>query len=689
MSEIKELIEKYPYFDESISVDLRVLLIINRLSLKEKFKLLSGKSFSLWKTKPIKRLKIKSLGMTDGPHGISYHSSFKKNTKFPCAKCLSSTWNTSLTEKYGVALAEEARAVGRHLLLAPGINIDRSPLNGRTFEYLSEDPYLTKELAIPLVKGVQSKGIGACIKHFAVNNQETNRKRISSEIGERTLRELYLYAFEEVVKKADPWAVMSSYNKINGIYASENKELLSDILIDEWGFKGFIVSDWWATKPITTPETCIKAGLSLEMPKPFAYKLRRLRKAFKKKKFGIKELDFIVERLLRVMVQVGLFDTTPKSEGKRNTTEHKKLARQIAEEGMVLLKNKNNILPLDRTKIKTVAIVGPNAKKKYGKIHYGGSAAVVPLYEVTAYEGIKAKCGNAITITSDASKADVCIFVGGLDHSRGQDCENRDRMNLELPEKQVELLKETIKQNKKTIVVLISGSPISMKAWHEKVPAILQAWHSGQEGGHVIADILFGDINPSGKLPITFPKALLDSPAHADEKTYPGIEDETDENNRFKVYYDEGIFVGYKHFDKNEIEPLFPFGYGLSYTTFEISKGKLSTYDLTDDELMKVTLDIENTGKRAGLEVIQLYIGAKKSKVPKAVKELIGFSKVTLEPGEKKQIEFVINESVLDYYDSNADAWITEDGKYILYVGNSSRNIYFTQEFNYKSTKPE
>ena len=618
MQNNQEFLEKYPYYDHGLSINERIYLLLKRLTLKEKFKLLSGKHFSWWLTKPIRRLKIKPMGMTDGPNGVSFHSSLRKNTKFPCTKCMSATWNQSLAEKCGQAIAEEVRAVGKHILLAPGINIDRTPLNGRTFEYYSEDPYLTKELAIPYIKGVQSQKIGACVKHYAVNNQEINRRKVSVEVGERTLREIYLRAFEEIVKKADPWIVMGSYNKINGIYGCENKELIRDLLMDQWGFNGYVVSDWFASRTFTDPEKSIKAGLSLEMPKPYVYKMNRLKKAFRSRKFTEKELDFVIERLLRVMFQVGLFDLTNDSEGKRNTEEHKKIAREIAEAGMVLLKNENNILPLDKTKIKSIAVVGPNATKKMGKIHYGGSAAVIPPYETIPLEGIKGKCGIAIKIVNNPEIADICLFIGGLNHNKGQDCENADRTNLELPEEQIELLEETIKQNKKTIVVLINGSPISMKQWHEKVPAILEAWHPGQEGGHVIADILFGDVNPSGKLPITFPKALKDSPAHKSSKTYPGNE---------KVYYEEGIYVGYRYFDKEKIDPLYPFGYGLSYTTFSVSNVKLSTYDLVEDELMKITLNIENKGERTGSEVIQLSIG------------------------------------------------------------NSSRDIYFTQQFNYKTTE--
>ncbi|NHK32330.1 MAG: glycosyl hydrolase, partial [Asgard group archaeon] len=664
-----EFLKKYPYYDQELSINERVYLLLKRLTLEEKFKLLSGKSFSWWYTKPIRRMKIKPMGLTDGPHGVSFHSSLRKNTKFPCTKCLSSTWNTSLVEKCGHAIAEEVRAVGKHILLAPGINIDRTPLNGRTFEYYSEDPFLTKELAIPFVKGVQSQKIGACVKHYAANNQETERRTISVEVGDRTLREIYLRAFEETVKKVDPWVVMGSYNKINGIYACENKELLCDLLMKQWGFNGFVVSDWHATKPFTQPELSIKAGLSLEMPKPHVYKMRKLRKAFRNRKFTEKDLDFVIERLLRVMFQVGLFDSTNVPEGKRNTLEHKQLARKIAEEGIVLLKNEKNILPLDKTKIKSIAIIGPNATKKMGKFIYGGSAAVIPQYERTPLEGIKSKCGNDIKIVKDPELADVCIFVGGLNHDKGQDCEGADRTSLELPEEQIELLMKTIKQNKKIIVVLISGSPISMKKWHKKVPAILEAWHPGQEGSYAIADILFGDVNPSGKLPITFPKKLKDSSAHKSTKTYPGND---------KVYYDEGIFVGYRHFDKKGIEPLFPFGYGLSFTTFSLSNAKLSTYDLVEDELMKITLDVENNGERTGSEVIQLYIGNNNPDIHRPIKELVGFRKITLKPGEKKKIEFTLSEESLKHYDSNTEKWITDSGKYTLYVGNSSRDIYFT-----------
>ncbi|NHJ40261.1 MAG: glycosyl hydrolase, partial [Asgard group archaeon] len=625
-----DFLEKYPYYDQKLSLNERVYLLLKRLTLNEKFKLLSGKNFSWWYTKPINRLKIKKMGMTDGPHGVSFHSSFRKNTKFPSAKCLSATWNPSLAEKCGLAIAEEVRAVGKHILLAPGINIDRTPLNGRTFEYYSEDPYLTKEIAIPYVKSVQNQRIAACVKHYAVNNQEKNRRKVSAEIGERTLREIYLRAFEETVKQADPWVIMGSYNKINGIYACENKELIRDLLFNEWDFNGFVVSDWFATRKFTNPEKSIKAGLSLEMPRPIVYKMNKLRKAFRKGKFTEKELDFVIERLLKVMFQVGLFDLTNVPEGSRNTKPHRQIAREIAEEGMVLLKNEKNILPLDKTKIKSIAIVGPNATKKMGKIHYGGSAAVISQYEITPLKGIKRKCGKNIKIVKNPESADICLFIGGLNHDLGKDCENRDRLDLELPKEQIELLKETIKQNKNTIVILINGSPISMNDWHDKVPAILEAWYPGQEGGYVIADILFGDINPSGKLPITFPKKIEDSPAHKSSRTYPGEDG--------KVYYDEGIFIGYRHFDKENLEPLYPFGFGLSYTLFSISNAKLSTYDLVEDELMKITLNVENNGEIKGSEVIQLYIGCNEPKAPRPNKELVGFKKITLEPGEKKKI---------------------------------------------------
>ncbi|MFW9921957.1 MAG: glycoside hydrolase family 3 C-terminal domain-containing protein [Candidatus Thorarchaeota archaeon] len=672
----QDFLEKYPYYNEQLDIEKRVSLLMERLTLKEKFKLLSGRIFSLWVTSPIRRLKVKSLGMSDGPNGLSFHSSWGRNTKYPTVKCLAASWNRDLAERYGKIVAEEVRGVGRHIILAPGVNIDRTPLNGRTFEYYSEDPYLTKELAIPYVKGVQSQRIGACFKHYATNNQETNRHTVSSEVDERTLNEIYLYAFKEIVQKADPWSAMGCYNRINGIYGCENKELLFDTLINKWGFSGYVVSDWWATKPLNNPANCIKAGLSLEMPRSYAYKMKLLAKSYAEGKFTDKDLDFVIHRLLRVMFRVGLFDDPEKlPKGSRHSEKQRTIAREIAEEGIVLLKNEKNILPLDETKVKTLAVIGPNADRKLGRLAYGGSAAVIPKYDITPLAGIKEFCGEKIEVVKDPVTADYCLLVLGLNHDKGQDCENIDRYNLSLPKKQIKLLEKTIKQNPNTIVILVNGSPLEMSDWIDKVPAILEAWYPGQEGGRAIADILFGKITPSGKLPITFPQKIEDSPAHKNKKTFPGDD---------KVFYEEGVFVGYRHFDKMKIEPLFPFGFGLSYTTFEYKNLKIDSQEISPKKQITVSVDITNTGKFTGAEIVQLYVGDLKASVDRPIKELKNFAKIKLQSGETKTVSMKISEDDLKFYDVKSHNWIAEEGEFNIYIGSSSRDIRFTEKITLK-----
>ncbi|MBD3190278.1 MAG: glycosyl hydrolase [Candidatus Heimdallarchaeota archaeon] len=664
----KKWLNKYPYFNSKLPLDKRIELLLAKLTLKDKFRLLSGRRFSFWTTKPIRRLKLKPLGMTDGPNGVAFHSSFRRNTQFPASKCLSATWNRSLANEYGIAVAQEVRAAGRHVLLAPGINIDRTPLNGRTFEYFSEDPYLTQEIATPFVKGVQSQRIAACIKHYVANNQETDRFLISAEVDERTLEEIYLRAFKEVTREANPWLVMACYNKVNGIYGCEHKKLLKEKLIEEWGFTGFVVSDWWASKYLSNPENCVQAGLSLEMPKPFAYKRRLLTRAFKEGKIAEEELDFVVRRLLRVMFLVGLFDPDDKiPEGKRNTQEHQNIARKIAQEGIVLLKNDNNLLPLSINRIEKIAVIGPNANKRMGRLLYGGSSAVIPPYEITPLRGLKEKIQGKIKLSNDPAAADVCIVFAGLNHDKGHDAENRDRTKLELPTEQIQLINQTIKQNPRTIIVLINGSPIAMNQWSDNVPAIIEAWYPGMEGGRAIADILFGDSNPSGKLPLTFPKSLSDSPAHqSPPRSYPG------ENG--KVYYEESIFVGYRYFDRENIEPLFPFGFGLSYTDFDFENLKIDKEKMAEDQSIEVSVDITNIGERAGGEVIQLYIQDDASTIERPLKELRGFEKIFLEPNESKIVKFNILNNDLAFYDVNKQSWVTEEGTFTVLVGNSSRD---------------
>jgi len=641
------------------------------MTLKEKFQSLTSPGIRrIYSTKPIKRLQIPSFRVSDGPLGVAYHSSsFSKCTRFPATIAVAAGWNRELVREMGIAMAKEIRAVNRHMILAPGANIARTPVNGRTFEYFSEDPYLTKELAIPLVQGVQSLRVGACIKHYAANNQEIDRRSSNSVVDERTLHEIYLRAFREIVREADPWSFMGSYNKINGVYGCENKYLIRDVLMERWGFKGFVMSDWFATRPIETAEGCINGGLSLEMPFPARYKQKTLMQAFEEGKFTEETLDDLVFRLLRVMILTGVFEERSSlPQGSRNTIEHQALAQRIAVEGMVLLKNKGNVLPLNLEGINTVSLAGPNLKKKFGRILSGGSSAVVAPYEITPLKGMKEKLKGKVEIVSDASRADVAIIFAGLNHSKGMDSESYDRPNLQLPEEQIELINATAKDNPNTIVVLIAGSPIAMDTWIGNVPAILDAWYPGMEGGRAIANILFGDASPSGKLPITFPQKLTDSPAHHSglPRNYPGDKEKA-------VYYEEGIFIGYRWFDENEIEPLFPFGFGLGYTTFDI--GDASILSKANDSFV-INIEVENTGEQIGAEVVQVYSHDLESLVERPPKELVGFEKVLLIPGESKEVSIRINSHDLMFYDIDSHNWCLEPGEFELQIGNSSRNIH-------------
>ncbi|MHA1112548.1 MAG: beta-glucosidase family protein, partial [Promethearchaeota archaeon] len=636
-----------------------------------------------WWTRRVKRLNIPKMGMSDGPNGVSLHSSgFRKCTQFPVTKCVAAAWDPELAEKTGVAMAEEVRAVNKHILLAPGINIDRTPLNGRTFEYFSEDPFLVKELTKPFVKGVQSQNIAVCVKHYVANNQEHERFKVSAEIDKRTLHEIYLRAFEDVVKETDPWSIMAAfedvvketdpwsimacYNKVNGIYGCENPYIMQKVLFDKWGYRGFVMSDWFATR-YTTTEGCINAGLSLEMPTPIVYKKKLLLKGIEEGKFTEQRIDDLLRKMLRIMFKTGVFSKNP-PKGGRNTPEHQKLAQKIAEEGIVLLKN-DGILPLDPNQKLKIAVKGRNAKKKMGRLGYGGSSAVVPPFEITPFDGLKSQ--KNVEIVDNPEEADFVLIFTGLNHNKHEDSENQDRLQLALPESEEKLINETKIQNPNTIVVLINGSPLAMDNWIKNIPAIVEAWFPGMMGGNAIANILFGHVNPSGKLPITFPKKIQDSPAHKTAATYPGTD---------KVMYSEGIFVGYRHFDENNIEPLFPFGFGLSYTTFELTKCELNKEALTSDDDFTIRVSVKNTGKMAGAEVVQVYATDIESSVERPPKELVGFGKIFLNPQEEKSIEISIKVKDFAFYDIKSDDWKVEAGRFKLLIGTSSRSIQFEKD---------
>ncbi len=667
----EEELAALPFRNMSLGLEERVEDLLGRLTLEEKFRLSVGiKAFF---TRPIKRLGIPYFKMCDGPHGIGPHSTNNiECTYFPTGICRTATWNPEMAEKFGVALAQEIREIGYHMSLGPGINIIRSPLCGRNFEYQTEDPYLNKIMATNIVNGLQSQRIAACVKHYVCNNQETNRHTVSCEVSERALQEIYLPAFKATVTEADAWSFMSCYNKVNGVYGCENKNLLKERLRDEWGFRGFVVTDWFATRWSESTEKAVNAGLSLEMPTAMKFRKTRLRKTFNEGKSTEETLNENIRRLLRVMFLVGLFDdgnTLPK--GSRNTPEHQTIARKIAEEGIVLLKNEDNLLPLDINKLSKIAVLGPNASEK--RSMGGGSSQVLPPYEITPLQGLEEKCKGKVDIITTPSEADIAIVFAGLNHTPGMDSESTDNTIFDLPEDQIELINNTIQENPKTIVVLISCI-VGMSEWVDKSPVIMQAWYPGMEGGHAIANLLFGDVNPSGKLPVTLPKKLLDSPDHLSKRTFPGDD---------KVFYDEGIFVGYRHFDTNNIEPLFPFGHGLSYTTFKYENIRITPEKISNDEEFTVSLDVTNSGERTGAEIVQVYVQDVESSVERPFKELKGFKKVLLKSGEKGMVTFDLDKSALSFYDEKNNCWKAEKGAFNILIGSSSRDIRLQNQIEY------
>jgi beta-glucosidase len=662
----------------------RIASLIKQMTLEEKISLLAGINF--WRTHAIERLGIPSIKVTDGPHGARTVDETNNNvtipaTCFPTAVGMAATWNTDLICRVGSALGEEARARGCSILLGPCVNIHRSPLGGRNFESYSEDPYLSARMAVAIISGIQSKKVSACVKHFALNNSEYQRMTISLEADERTMREIYFPSFEKAVKEAGVWSVMCSYNKVNGTHASENHRLLTEILKDEWGFAGLVMSDWFATHS-TVPAA--NAGLDLEMPGPVKFFGEALVKAVKEGEVDIKIIDDKVRRILRILINTGAIDGNINDADKnKEFPAHSTLAREVAEEAIVLLKNDNHLLPLDKKKLKTIAVIGPNAAS--ASIQGGGSAQVVPYYKVAPLDAIKELCGNSVKIVYEpgcdaspspdlleravkvAAAADVAIVFAGL--TEEYESEGFDRKNMDLPPEQNELISRVAKANPNTVVVLNNGSPLAMP-WLENVPAVVEAFFPGQECGNAIASVLFGLVNPSGKLPDTFPHRLEDNPAFVN---YPGAND--------KVLYGEGIYVGYRHYDAKNIEPLFPFGYGLSYTTFEYSGLNISPAKAKTGDKIKVSIDVKNTGKVPGKEVVQVYISDNVSSVPRPPKELKALKKVALSPGEEKTVEFTLNKEAFSFYDVKLKDWVAEPGEFDILVGSSSRDIWAKGKF--------
>lgn len=660
--------------------------LVSKMTLEEKAGLCSGSDF--WHTKAVERLGIPAVMVSDGPHGLrkqdlnADHLGINISIKavcFPAACALACSFDRELIYKMGQALGNECQAEDVSVILGPGANIKRSPVCGRNFEYFSEDPYLSSQMAANHIKGVQSQNVGTSLKHFAANNQEHRRMSASSEIDERTLREIYLASFETAVKEAKPWTVMCSYNRVNGVYASENKKLLTDILRDEWGFDGFVVSDWGA---VDERVEGLKAGLDLEMPSSGGFNDELIVKAVKDGSLDEKVLDRAVERILSVL------DRYLENRSKNAVWDKEKdsrLAREIERECIVLLKNDDSILPLSKTE--KVAFIGEFAEKP--RYQGGGSSHINSFDSLSALDAVKGVCDveyargydSSADVTDEkliaeavslAEKSDKAVIFAGLPDSF--ESEGFDRSHMRMPENQNKLIAEVCKVQPNTVVVLHNGSPVEMP-WVNDVKGILEVYLGGQSVGGAEIDILFGDANPCGKLAETFPKKLSDNPSYL---TFPGEGDRT--------VYSEGIFVGYRYYDKKEMDVLFPFGHGLSYTQFEYSNLKLSADRITDNDTLKVTVDVKNIGKVSGKEIVQLYVSDRESRVIRPLKELKGFEKLSLEPGEKKTAEFILDKRSFAYYNTEISDWHVESGEFDIMVGKSSRDIVLSDTVYVEST---
>lgn len=809
-----------PYLDKSLNIEDRVEDLLKRMTLEEKIDMLGGTGFE---TKAIERLGIPPLNMTDGPLGVRWDNS----TALPSGILMGATWNPELISKLGTVLATEVKAKGRHVILAPCVNIARIPMGGRNFESFGEDPFLTSRIAVDYIKGVQKENVVATVKHFAANNQEHQRDFVNTIVDERALNEIYLPSFKAAVEEANVLAVMSAYNKVNDHFCSENDYLLIDKLKTEWKFKGLVMSDWGAVHS-TVPT--FNGGLDLEMPTGKYLNKETLLDKIKSGELSEAKLDDKVRRILRVMFTIGLFDDYQYDKSKVNTDEHKQVALDVAKDGIVLLKNNNSILPLDLNKIKSIAVIGPNSKVAI--TGGGGSSMVVPFESVSPLEALRNKIGNKVkinfaqgsmidgdanpidpkflfvdidqkenglkgeyftnmnlngkperividktinfmwndkgpfddfqvdnfsvrwsgyikpdksdkytfdvssddgirlylddklviddwndhalltnsyTVNLEANKfykikleyyengggaivkfgwrkpndelivdainaaknSDVAIMFAGTNYT--YESEGYDRKDLSLPNDQDELINQIAAANKNTIVVLTTGSPVTMDKWIDKVDGLIEAWFAGEQAGNAIAEVLLGETNPSGKLPMTFPKRWEDCSAFNTYKKEDGT-----------TRYEDGIYVGYRHFEKNKIEPLFPFGYGLSYTTFEYSGINLSSKEIDNNDKLTISLKLKNTGRSKGSEVVQLYINDLQSSVDRPVKELKAFKKVSLNPGEEKVVELTIDQNALSFFNTHKKMWIAEPGKFEVLIGSSSKDIKLKDTFNLK-----
>jgi beta-glucosidase len=659
--------------------------ILQKMTLEEKAALCVGAT--AWTTTPIEHLGLPEMVVSDGPHGVRHVTDANAMvqesvpaTCFPTAACSASTWNPELIGSMGKAIAEEALASGVDVVLGPGTNMKRSPLCGRNFEYFSEDPFLAGEMAAGWINGLQSKGVGASLKHFAVNNQEFQRFMMDAQVDERTLREIYLTAFEKAVKQAKPWTVMCAYNKVNGTACSQNRILLTEILKNEWGFEGVVVSDWGA---VTDRVKGIEAGLDLEMPGPRQSNVIKIISAVKSGQLAESKLD---ESVLRILKTVAKAAATPK--GKNfDVKAHHALARSIAAEGIVLLKN-DGVLPLKSTR--KLAVIGHSAEVAY--FQGGGSSNINPTQVDHPLAEIKKTAGSSEVLFAEGYADDgsespkliaeaaalaktaeaAVIFIAP---PAKKESEGRDRTDLDLSSQQIDLIHAVCSVQPATVVVLNNSSVLAMKAWIDAPAAVLEAYMMGQAGAGAIADILFGKVNPSGKLAETFPLNLADTPAYIN---WPG-------ENR-TVRYGEGLFIGYRYYDFRQQPVLFPFGHGLSYTTFAYSPARVSKAACKDTDAITVSVDVTNTGSVAGKEIVQLYLHDQKSSLVRPIKELKGFAKVELKPGETKTVSIPLDFRSYAYFNPRFHQWVTEDGDFDVLIGSSSADIRSRLTLSVKST---
>lgn len=685
------------YLDDTKSVDQRIEDAISRMTLEEKVKMChaAGKFYS-W---GVPRLGIPGLWTSDGPHGVRYemnwadwnHANWEIDscTAFPTLICLAATWNEDLAFKYGKALGEEARYRNKNVMLGPGVNIYRTPLNGRNFEYMGEDPYLTSRMCVPYIKGVQSNGVASCVKHFCLNNQETNRWTINVEVSERALREIYLPAFKAAVQEAGVWALMGSYNKIRGTHGCHNHYTLVDILRNEWGFDGAVLSDWDGTHD--TKEAVLN-GLDIEMgtsqrpdkgikAKDFRFDESYLGndylKGLRDGTFPLSTLNEKVRHILRLIYRTAM--NRNYGFGNQDFAAHSEVVRSVGNEGVVLLKNekagKTKLLPIDTVHLQHILVVGDNATRILS--HGGQSSELNPQHETTVLAAMQNRFGDKISYVHGystdnektsvlreeaiqaAKNADIIIYVGGLNKEDHQDCENSDRYNMGLSYGQNELIDALLDVNSNIVFVLMSGNAIELPAV-KRMPTILHAWYLGSDAGDIITDIITGKVCPSGKLPFSYPVHLEDNAAMSfGTESYPGVNG--------TVTYKEDILVGYRWHDTKHIPALFPFGHGLSYTTFKYGKPTIQG--------RTVTVNVTNTGHVEGKEVVQLYIGDDKSSVLRPVKELKHFKKIGLKPGESQQVAFTITDDDLKFYDESTHTWTLEPGTFTIYLGSSSTDI--------------